>query len=306
MSMKTFGAALALTAAAATVQAGPVLDAVKARGEVICGVNTAAPGFSAVDSQGNSAAPAAEEPAAEEPAAEGEAEAAEAEPEAEPAPETPHRTVARDKLTIWGETFVPYVSEYEGGNDVIYVYGRVENTSDKPVNVTNPKFELYNASDDLIASEEYINCEPSILQPGESTYISKSMWLESGVSANDVADYVLDLNISNDLYYTVTRFPVEVEYVENDPRNGGYPKMYATVTNDTDETVFDMRVTGAILGETGEVLYVVNNYSDIGILPGSAAIFPLYVDQNVLKTLAAKDIKPASFDAIAFTEVYNY
>lgn len=53
MSMKTFGAALVLTAAAATVQAGPVLDAVKARGEVICGVNTAAPGFSAVDSQGN-------------------------------------------------------------------------------------------------------------------------------------------------------------------------------------------------------------------------------------------------------------
>ncbi len=46
--------ALALAAAFAPVaaQAGKTLDAVKARGEVICGVNTSAPGFSAVDSQG--------------------------------------------------------------------------------------------------------------------------------------------------------------------------------------------------------------------------------------------------------------
>lgn len=34
-------------------RAGPVLDAVRARGQVICGVNTAAPGFSSVDSRGN-------------------------------------------------------------------------------------------------------------------------------------------------------------------------------------------------------------------------------------------------------------
>jgi general L-amino acid transport system substrate-binding protein len=47
---------LALLAAAVLVpsaaRAGKTLDAVKARGEVICGVNTSAPGFSAADSQG--------------------------------------------------------------------------------------------------------------------------------------------------------------------------------------------------------------------------------------------------------------
>ncbi|MFM8800237.1 MAG: hypothetical protein ACKOEE_06725 [Tagaea sp.] len=32
---------------------GPTLDAVRARGQVVCGVNTALPGFSAPDSQGN-------------------------------------------------------------------------------------------------------------------------------------------------------------------------------------------------------------------------------------------------------------
>ena len=36
-----------------SVQAGPVLDAVRARGQVICGVNTAAPGFAGADSRGN-------------------------------------------------------------------------------------------------------------------------------------------------------------------------------------------------------------------------------------------------------------
>jgi general L-amino acid transport system substrate-binding protein len=44
-----------ITAAAvapATARAGKTLDAVKARGELVCGVNTSAPGFSATDSQG--------------------------------------------------------------------------------------------------------------------------------------------------------------------------------------------------------------------------------------------------------------
>ena len=47
-----FGCCASPRGRAATVQAGPVLDAVKARGQVVCGVNTAAPGFSHADSQG--------------------------------------------------------------------------------------------------------------------------------------------------------------------------------------------------------------------------------------------------------------
>jgi general L-amino acid transport system substrate-binding protein len=53
---RSFTAALAAALAAALLPtaalAGKTLDAVKARGEVICGVNTSAPGFSAVDSRG--------------------------------------------------------------------------------------------------------------------------------------------------------------------------------------------------------------------------------------------------------------
>ncbi|HEY4068046.1 MAG TPA: transporter substrate-binding domain-containing protein, partial [Burkholderiaceae bacterium] len=37
---------------ATSAHAGKTLDAVKARGQVVCGVNTTAPGFSAADSQG--------------------------------------------------------------------------------------------------------------------------------------------------------------------------------------------------------------------------------------------------------------
>lgn len=45
MQVKSVCLAVALAGAALSVQAGPVLDAVRARGQVICGVNTAAPGF---------------------------------------------------------------------------------------------------------------------------------------------------------------------------------------------------------------------------------------------------------------------
>jgi general L-amino acid transport system substrate-binding protein len=44
--------ALAATLAPSPARAGKTLDAVRQRGQVICGVNTSAPGFSAVDSQG--------------------------------------------------------------------------------------------------------------------------------------------------------------------------------------------------------------------------------------------------------------
>lgn len=56
MSIKTTLAPIALALAAATLSmpahAGKTLDAVKARGQLTCGVNTSAPGFSAADSQG--------------------------------------------------------------------------------------------------------------------------------------------------------------------------------------------------------------------------------------------------------------
>ncbi len=48
----TLALLLAAALVPATARAGKTLDAVKARGEVICGVNTSAPGFSATDSQG--------------------------------------------------------------------------------------------------------------------------------------------------------------------------------------------------------------------------------------------------------------
>jgi len=45
-------AALAIAAAASPAWAGKTLDAVKQRGQVVCGVNTSGPGFSNADSQG--------------------------------------------------------------------------------------------------------------------------------------------------------------------------------------------------------------------------------------------------------------
>jgi len=51
---KMIGAlAAALLLAAAPAQAGKTLDAVKARGQLVCGVNTGLPGFSQADAQGN-------------------------------------------------------------------------------------------------------------------------------------------------------------------------------------------------------------------------------------------------------------
>ncbi|MFN0185954.1 MAG: amino acid ABC transporter substrate-binding protein [Aquabacterium sp.] len=51
--LKPILAALAVAAFTAGAQAGKTIDAMKARGQLVCGVNTGLPGFSAADSQGN-------------------------------------------------------------------------------------------------------------------------------------------------------------------------------------------------------------------------------------------------------------
>lgn len=50
--LSSIGATCVLMAAATSAQAGKTLDAIKARGQVICGVNVGLAGFSAADSQG--------------------------------------------------------------------------------------------------------------------------------------------------------------------------------------------------------------------------------------------------------------
>ena len=46
-------ACLGLTVSSLSFAATSTLETVKARGQLICGVNTAAPGFASVDSKGN-------------------------------------------------------------------------------------------------------------------------------------------------------------------------------------------------------------------------------------------------------------
>ena len=53
--LSTLAAAVAAVAtlSATPAHAGKTIDAIKARGQVICGVNPSLPGFAAADSQGN-------------------------------------------------------------------------------------------------------------------------------------------------------------------------------------------------------------------------------------------------------------
>src|SRR5437763_11383294 len=52
LTKHSIAAALALASVVVPAHAGKTLDAVKARGQVVCGVNTSGPGFSNADSQG--------------------------------------------------------------------------------------------------------------------------------------------------------------------------------------------------------------------------------------------------------------
>ena len=80
--------------------------------------------------------------------------------------------------------------------------------------------------------------------------------------------------------------------------------MYATVTNDTEETVFNAAVVFALLDEAGNILYIAsdNLYSGRGIAPGSSMVFRQEIGSTMTDFFAKNELVPATVDAIAYID----
>ena len=82
--------------------------------------------------------------------------------------------------------------------------------------------------------------------------------------------------------------------------------MVVTVTNNTEETVFDICTVYALLDAEGNILYM-NDYStySMGLAAGSSMIIQELIPSEFSDYFAANNLVPASVDAIAYTEVEN-
>lgn len=208
---------------------------------------------------------------------------------------------AAGKLSVEQENFYVLQSYSVYG----YTYAKVANVGDKPIKINTGLLEIFDANGDALTSTDYYSSYAEYLQPNEYTYVRMYDEVED-VEASEIDDYMLTVTGKADTDAYSYRFPCTTSYEPNVEDNyWTYNYMYATFTNDTEETVYDISVVLALLDAEGNILYMSSEelYSDIGVMPGSSITIRKDVDSSFIEYYEKNGLVPASVDAIAYVNV---
>ena len=187
-----------------------------------------------------------------------------------------------------------------------YAFARVENVGNKPIKVNAGVLELYNADGDPIASSDYLYAYGQYLEPGEYAY-AQIYASNSDAAFEDVDDYLLTITGKSDNSYTTLRLPTTTELaldVDEDYYTSDY--MYVTVTNDTEEPVYDVRVAVVLLDAEGNILYIGDeSMYNKAIMPGSSVLIREEIPSYFSDCFEKNGYTPSAVDAIAYAETYQ-
>ena len=209
--------------------------------------------------------------------------------------------LAAGKLSVTQENFW-VVSDW---STYAYAYAKVENVGNKPIKVNAGVLEVYDKEGDAITSTDYMNAYAAYLQPGEYTYARLYTEIKEKEQVEQVDDYMLTITGKSDSSRYNLRLPVETE-LQLDVKDGWatHNYMYVTITNNTEEPIYNIAVVIALLDADGNILTLDSNslYS-FAITPGSSIILREEISSSLMEYCEKNGITPASADAIAFVEV---
>lgn len=193
-----------------------------------------------------------------------------------------------------------------GYSTYAYAYAKIENIGDKPIKVHAGILEVFDDNGDTITSTDYLHAYPAYLQPDEYSYAYMYTEIEDNDPPYVVDDYLVTITGKSDMDYYSQRLFCEPDYQE-DVSSGysSYDYMYATVTNDTDETIYNIYVIFALLDKDDNILYM--DYSTIssnqGLMPGSSMVFRETVNEAHKETFSAAGYEAVRVDAIAYANI---
>lgn len=207
---------------------------------------------------------------------------------------------AAGKLNVEQENFHVIDSYFVYG----YSYAKVANVGDKPIKVNTGLLEIYDEEGEALTSTDYYSAYAEYLQPDEYTYIYLYDEVED-VEASAVADYMLTVTGKADTDYVSFRLPCTTAYEPNvEEGYWTYNYMYATVTNNTDEPIYDMIIVLVLLDEEGNILYMDDEYMyDVALAPGSSVIVRKDVSSSHIEYFEKNGIVPVAVDAIAYVNI---
>ena len=181
----------------------------------------------------------------------------------------------------------------------------MENVGNKPINVNAGVLEEYDENGDVITSSDYLSTYAKCLQPGEYTYVSISKEIEMAENVGKPDDYMLTITGKTDDTSSTLRLPVEGKLSLGES-NGWWTEdyMYATVTNNTDDVVYNISTVFALLDSEDNILYIGNDslYNSHGLTPGSSIVIKAEIPSTSMDYFTAKGIKPTVLDVIAYVD----
>lgn len=207
-------------------------------------------------------------------------------------------TYAAGKLSVDQENFLVISSYWTYG----YAYAKVSNAGDKAIKINAGVLEIYDEAGDVLTSSDYLSAYAEYLEPGEYTYVKMHSEIESGVPA----DYSMTLTGKTDNSKRTQRLPVETD-LQMDVKSDWwtYNYMYATVTNNTDEPLYNIEVVLALLDAEGNILDIEDDNlgSERALMPGSSIVIRKDISSAHIDYYKEKGLTPVSVDAIAYVNV---
>lgn len=191
-----------------------------------------------------------------------------------------------------------------GWTTYAYAYARIENIGNKPINVNAGVLEVYDADGNVITSTDYMSTYAKTLQPNEYTYIKLSKDINIAEDVGKPDDYMLTITGKTDDSSWTKRLPVETKLSLNET-NGWwtYDYMYVTITNNTDETIYNISTVVVLLDDNNNILYLDDDtmYS-YGLLPGNSVVLKKQISSTFMDYFKAHNITPTKVDAIAYID----
>ncbi len=213
--------------------------------------------------------------------------------------------LAAGRLNVTQEN---YYTLKEGSYFYGYVFAKVENNGNKPIMINNALLEIFDVEGDAITSTDNFSSYARYLDPGDYTYLRMSTSIKDIDTVDVVDDYMLTISGKSSIDKKTIRLNCEYEYRENVQTSyRAYNYMFATITNNTEEILYQPCVTFALFDEDENILYLTgdNLDSNEALLPGSSILFRVSVDSAFVSYIEANNIVPTSMDAIAYAYVDN-
>ena len=107
--------------------------------------------------------------------------------------------------------------------------------------------------------------------------------------------------------YVVRRFPSTVRVETISDKYSTDINMYVTITNDTNETVYDIDLAAAIKDSEGKVVYVgSDSLYNVGIPAGGSVEVELGVSNSIVEYFLECGFTAEIVECVAYTEEYAY